>query len=436
VIATAKRSGRRLVRRVRGRIERGRIAWERAARLGWRDVGARAARRLTSVDYRQASAAAALVPGYVRPRRGAVFDVIYAIGYWLGEPKRYRVFNLADGLRAGGYSVHVMPFEHLDDIVRYRWRATILVLFRAEYNGVSAVDDVLGYARSTGMRLVYDIDDLVFEPARVDDINATRRMGAYERRCFIEALKQRRALMLACDLVTASTVPLARCAGRLGRPTAVIPNSINNEQLRVAAEIMAAPRQRGQSVIVGYFSGSPTHQRDFIECERALLDIMEQHSHVRFRLVGYLELGPEWDRYRDRIQRIDFLPAAHLLQCIAETDINLAPVELGNPFCEAKSELKFFEAAIVGVSTVASVAEPFVAAIEDGVSGLLVRDVDDWRRALDLLITCEDRRNAMGQEARTRALARYGPGAVVPQVVAALNLPAPGSRQGCAPALG
>src|SRR4029077_8972011 len=111
----------------------------------------------------------------------------------------------------------------------------------------------------------------------------------------------------------------------------------------------------------------------------------------------------EWDRYRDRIERIGFLGAGDLLRCIAETDINLAPLELGNPFCEGKSELKFFEAALVRVPTVASGTETFCAAVEDGISGFLARDAAEWRRAIELLIASESRRKAMGEAARTAA---------------------------------
>jgi glycosyltransferase involved in cell wall biosynthesis len=173
---------------------------------------------------------------------------------------------------------------------------------------------------------------------------------------------------------------------------------------------------------VGYFSGSATHQRDFAECEAALLDIMERHPEIRLRLVGYLVLGPQWDRYRDRIERIGFLAAADLLRCIAETDINLAPLELGNPFCEGKSELKFFEAALVGVPTVASATETFRDTIEDGVSGFLVRDTAEWRRAVELLIASESRRRAIGEAARAAAQVRFSLAAVVPRAVAALGL--------------
>src|SRR5205814_337641 len=150
-----------------------------------------------------------------------------------------------------------------------------------------------------------------------------------ERRRNIQAMERRRELLRACDLVTASTAPLAKIAERLGRPAAVIPNSINGEQQRVAAELAAAPPGRGEGVLVGYFSGSATHQRDFAECEAALLDILEQYPEVRFRLVGYLALGPGWERHRDRIEHSGFLTPADVLRCIAAIDSNLAPLDPG-----------------------------------------------------------------------------------------------------------
>jgi glycosyltransferase involved in cell wall biosynthesis len=334
---------------------------------------------------------------------------------------------MAEGLGAAGYAVHVMDFDRLDDIRRHRWRASVLVLFRAEHDHLAGVAEILEYARSAGMRLVYDIDDLVFDPSYADSIDALRRMGPYQRRLHIGAIERRRELLLACDLVTVSTAPLAKIAERLGRPAAVIPNSINGEQMQVAAALAAAPRRPHEGVVIGYFSGSTTHQRDFVECEPALLDFMERHPEIRFRLVGYLVLGPAWTRYRDRVERIGFLGPADLLRRIAETDINLAPLELGNPFCEGKSELKFFEAGLVGVPTVASATETFRAAIEDGISGFLARDTAEWRRAIELLIASESRRKAMGEAARAAAQARFSIAAVTPRAIAALRLrqPAP-----------
>ncbi|HYU11715.1 MAG TPA: glycosyltransferase, partial [Stellaceae bacterium] len=396
---------RAVLRQVRAVMRLTGVALDRRGELGWREIVDRAGRRLAGRPPAPEAASAALANQAPPPAR-THFDAIYAIGYWPGEPKRYRVFNIAEGLREAGYAVHVLPFDDLDDIHRYRWTAQALVLFRAEYDPLVGIDGVLRYARATGMRVVYDIDDLVFGPTIVHRIDGLREMGKHQRRRFNAAIARQRRLLLECDLATVSTAPLARAVEALGRPSEVIPNSLNREQLRIADQIAATERRSDGVVRIGYFSGTRTHQRDFAVCEPALLEIMKRHHEVRFRLVGHLDLGRQWQRYHDRVERIGFLPPPELLRAIAGTDINLAPLELGNPFCEAKSELKFFEAAIVGVPTIATATEPFAAAIEDGISGLLVDDAPGWRRALDLLVSSEDRRRAMGAAAKQRALAR------------------------------
>ncbi len=421
----AKRLGRALLRRSRAGLRLLRLVLDRRREIGWRGCAVIAARRLGFRRVSPGQEPAELLRSETAPAPGAVLDAIYAIGYWPGTPKRYRVFNMAEALRAAGYAVHVMPFDRLDDVRHYRWKANALVLFRAEYDRLAGVEGVLAYARATGMRVVYDIDDLVFDVGLADSIDAVRRMSRHDRRSFVESTARRRTLLLAADLVTVSTTYLARTVESLGQPSAVIPNSINGEQQRVAAEIAAAGPRRHDGVRIAYLSGTPTHQRDFAECEAALLAVLARHKRVRFRLVGYLDLGPQWERYCDRVERVGFLPAADMLRCLGEIDINLAPLELGNPFCEGKSELKFFEAALVGVPTVASATETLAAAIEDGVSGFVVHDTVEWQKALELLVTSESRRKAMGEVAKARALARYSLSAIGPRAVAALGLRPP-----------
>ena len=414
MIAAARSSGRALLRRCRSAIRLAGVAIDRRREFGLAGLAVRAVRGSHGAERD------ARLPETPAPDTG--FDVIYAIGYWPGEPKRYRVFNMAEALRAAGYAVHVMRFDRLEDVCRYRWRAAALVLFRAEYDRLAGVEEVLRYARETGMRVVYDIDDLVFDPAIADRIDGLSGMGPMERRQTVAAMWRRRRLLLACDLVTVSTTPLARAVAQLGRPSAVVPNTLNAAQLRVAAEIARRPRPEREHVWIGYFSGTPTHRRDFAVCEPALLRLMERHSQVRFRAVGYLELGAQWERYGDRVERIGLLNPDDLLRLMAETDINLAPLEPGNPFCEGKSELKFFEAALVGVPTVASATEPFLGAIEDGVSGVIVGDPEGWRDALESLIACSARRRDMGRAAKARALSLFDPAPVAARVIAAFQL--------------
>jgi len=409
---SAKRVWRTLGRRARNAARLAGAALDQRHEWGWHGLVARAVRRRPIAP----------ISSEPVPAAGTRFDVIYAIGYWPGEPKRYRVLNMVEGLRAAGYAAHVIPFDRIEQICRYRWTASALVLFRAEYDRLAGITEVLAYARATGMAVVYDVDDLLFDESFVGRIDGLRQMGGFGRRRFIAAIRRNRRLMLACDRVTVSTAPLARVAEALGKPATVVPNGLNAEQLRIGEEVASLPRVADGFARIGYFSGSRTHQRDFAECEAALLDVLQRHPDVRFRLVGYLDLGSAWRPYEDRIERIDFLPPAQLLRSIAETDINIAPLEPGNPFCEAKSELKFFEAALVGVPTVASATEPFVAAMENGISGLLAHHSGDWRNALDALVTSPGRRVAMGEAARARALERHAPTVITSRAIAALGL--------------
>ncbi len=98
-----------------------------------------------------------------------------------------------------------------------------------------------------------------------------------------------------------------------------------------------------------------------------------------------------------------------LSHLVAQVDINLAPLELENPFCQAKSEIKYSEAALVGVPTIASPTDAFAYAIESGVNGLLAADDEAWLAALTLLIENEEERRRIGETARQRVYAEYTP---------------------------
>src|SRR5207253_2012078 len=94
------------------------------------------------------------------------------------------------------------------------------------------------------------------------------------------------------------------------------------------------------------------------------------------------------------------VPWRHLADLLAEVDINLAPLEANNPFTDAKSCLKYLEAALVGVPTVASARSDFVRAIRHGENGLLAESSDDWKESLRKLIESPMLRAEIGLAAR------------------------------------
>jgi len=121
-------------------------------------------------------------------------------------------------------------------------------------------------------------------------------------------------------------------------------------------------------VVIGYFSASTPIRADFGESS-GILDFMERHPKFAFGSSA-ISFSAGHGGYR-RVERIGFLERRILLRRIAETDINLAPLE-PESVLRGKSELKFFEAGCRR-PTVASARKPSRAASR-WISGFLARD--------------------------------------------------------------
>ncbi|MBV8810130.1 MAG: glycosyltransferase [Acidobacteriaceae bacterium] len=82
---------------------------------------------------------------------------------------------------------------------------------------------------------------------------------------------------------------------------------------------------------------------------------------------------------------------------------------MGNPFCEAKSELKYFEAALAGAVTIASATGPFRRAIRHRETGFIAETMHDWYDSLSALIGDRHLRERVATAAHRHVLWRFGP---------------------------
>jgi hypothetical protein len=69
---------------------------------------------------------------------------------------------------------------------------------------------------------------------------------------------------------------------------------------------------------------------------------------------------PEFTPFVDRLDQRPFVEWTRLPAEISRVDINLIPLVL-NPFTEAKSDLKYYEAAVLKIPSVATLTEFFRA---------------------------------------------------------------------------
>jgi ubiquinone biosynthesis O-methyltransferase len=338
----------------------------------------------------------------------AVYDVIFLIGCWEGESKRYRVYNVERALKREGLHVVTMDFSDYGQVISRKMTARTLLIFRSPFFEHGRAQELFDYARRVGMRTVFDIDDLVFEPELVSQIEGVKLLTPEQREEYMVGVHAYRRMLLASDMVTVTTEPLKCAVERLGASAAIVPNCLNEDQLNLAAELVAR-KERNWRTRVGYFPGSKTHQLDFAEVEPALLRLMRARDDFELLIVGFLDLGPQWDPYLHRVGREGFMPYLDMLKCLSSCDINIAPLEVGDPFCEAKSELKYFEAALVETVTIASPTAPFKAAIQDGVTGMLAHGPAEWEAKLSQLLSDAKLRQKIGEAARIAAVDMFGP---------------------------
>lgn len=321
----------------------------------------------------------------------------------------YRVEHHATALQAGGLDA---PWCALADFQEEKLDGvTMVVLFRAPWDAKVAA--LFAACRARGVTVAFDVDDLVFEPEcmREPYFDYLRRLGPAERERWDGQVAGWRQSLLAADCVIVSTPPLAAAAARVGQTAVVWPNGISVRMFEEARRLAARPLPDDSSVRIGYASGAPTHQKDFAQIAAPLAAVLAERPEVALTIVGHLDLAefPELLVHSARIGTRPAVPHHELGAEYARFDINLAPLEIGNPFCEAKSELKYFEAALLRVPTIAAATAPFAAAIVSGSNGYLARDEAEWRSALLALVDDPESRRQMGLTAYWHALVRFGP---------------------------
>lgn len=329
-----------------------------------------------------------------------------------GDTRRYRCEHQQEQLALKGIVTALREDDDtqvLTDVFAY----DLLVLHRVPYSPLIGL--VIELAHAQGKPVVFETDDLIFAPELEAHIGFMDTLSPEVLHRFRSDLVQLEETFRRCDCVLTTTEFLAEAARQRGKPAYVNRNAPNAELFDLSAQAWAERQRRltpddpARPIVISYFSGTGSHNRDFQMIAESLAWIMSAYPQVWLHIGGHLTPGPTFEPFWDRIRRTPYVTWRELPHLIAQADINLAPLEPDNPFCRAKSEIKFVEAALVGVPTIASRVEAYEYAITDGQDGMLVGTPDEWRAALQTLLDHPERRLAMGEAARHSVYARYTP---------------------------
>ena len=339
-----------------------------------------------------------------------------------GDTFRYRCEHQAEQLESYGFTTDVAYFDRVDwDAVLNSYQC--FLLHRVPHR--MTVERFIKKAEELGKPVIFDIDDLVFDEDRLGYIRALEGRSSQEVQLYRDNVKQHHRTLSLCKFAIAATEPLRAAVERTFPHIRcfINPNGLNDIQLRQAEQALQIHKLAADAQIVriAYLSGTPTHNQDFKECAGALERVLETYSNVRLMLVGHLDSGEKFARFGDRIELHRPVPWQDLPRLIRRVDINLAPLELDNPFTECKSSLKYFETAILGVPTVASDLEPYRKSIAHGENGYLCRTEEEWFRCISCLIEDPSLREKIGSMARKDALINWTTRAGAHHLLAALR---------------
>lgn len=327
-----------------------------------------------------------------------------------GDTRRYRALHLVEQMRLCGLKARFVHLTSLDfEKVLNSCSWGMVVFHRVPYRRY--LGDVVDRLRKNKTVLLSDFDDLIFDPAAFQFINSPDFADTVRSSMYKETMKRIRDTLECTQGVLSSTDYLASRIHQLNKPVWVHRNAFSLEMLEISREVQsqAAIQHDSDVTVIGYASGTPTHNRDFEMIRPALKQIMQRYPQVELRIIGPLDPGDGWGEAADRISRLKLVPWRRLPWLLHDFDINLAPLMMDNPFSQSKSEIKYMEAAMVGIPTIASPTDAFRYAIRSGENGFLANTQQEWVDALSSLVEDPKLRKTMGSTALETVMVEYHP---------------------------
>lgn len=309
---------------------------------------------------------------------------------------RYRAYNMVQVINESPQSnvknISASYFfqndlHKIDEIVIL---ADILVICRSGLN--AALLQLIEKFKSHKKKIYFDIDDLVFDVRYAglvintlgQDINSNNVWDYWYS--YMARMGQ---ALLACDeAITTNEFLAEKISGFSNLPVTVVPNFMNKEQIsysEVINECKGKFKYPNEEIIkLGYFSGSPSHRLDYEVIRGSVNDIMGSYDNVGLAIAGYMDESVVPSEYRHKVEFSPFVDYVNLQRLIASVDYNLMPLQ-NNEFTNCKSELKYFEAGVVGVVSIASPVFTYKNSIEHGVNGYISRG-HEWFSTIESIL--------------------------------------------------
>lgn len=306
---------------------------------------------------------------------------------------RYRVLNKAEQLRKHGFAVKVVNLS--DFQLSMAQNASHIIIYRSPIS--PELLRLCHLAKEYGKPVFFDIDDLVFDTVYTDQLSYTQGLNSVEKGNYDAGVRNYGYMLENCDGAITSTNQLQEELYKYQSKVLLNRNLASDDLIAISSQYIKDYSQTSDIVKIGYFSGSISHNENFELIKPAIKQLLTKYSNVQLHIVGILDIPQDMKSFENQIVTHDYVDWDKLPALISEVDINLAPL-VDSIFNRAKSEIKWIEAALVKVPTVASKIGAFSDVVIDGETGLLATD-DQWFDKLEALVLSPDLRQKLAESA-------------------------------------
>lgn len=329
----------------------------------------------------------------------SVKDVLFINGCTLPHPSRYRVDHQIEQLESSGFSAESVFYEALTlDMIKY-YRA--FVFFRCPIT--DNIKEFIKIAKSYNKVIFYDIDDLVFDKEYTETIKFLKTLSKEEKALYDDGVKRMGDTLKLCDYAITTTEPLAKELKKYVKEVYVNRNVASERMTELSLKAIKNVVKDEDKIIMGYLSGSITHNPDFELILPTIKKLFEEYNNLYLQVVGLLDIPESLKKYENRIIKTPFVDWEELPKIIRNIDINLAPLE-ESLFNDAKSENKWTEASLCKVVTIASDFGAFKKCIKNNKTGLLCKTEEEWYKNLKKLIEDKTIRDTLATNAHNEVM--------------------------------
>ena len=328
-------------------------------------------------------------------------DILFINGCELPHPQRYRVDHQIEQLESYGITCDKVFYADLTLEMLKCYRG--FVFYRCPV--LPVIEEFTKKAKENNKVCFYDIDDLVFDTEYTNQIKYLDEMTKAERDLYDDGVNRMGKTLKLCEYGITTTSRLQKEMKKQLKDVFINRNVASESMVKYSDDAIKLKRDSNK-VVIGYFSGSITHNDDFKLIMPVLVDLLKKYDNLYLQIVGLLDLPEEMESVREKVLTAKFTNWTELPKLIHSVDINIAPLE-DTIFNEAKSENKWMEAALVKVPTAASDVGAFKEVIENGRTGFLCKNGKEWKKTLTELVENEELRNQVGQKAYDKVRKDY-----------------------------